>query len=218
MAFSCNKLAFQSCCCYSLRTGCIIIGIIYLLIDITSILFCSYGYISADNNDSMVMVMFMVMIIIDFISNTLLISGAVMQKRVYLLPWIIINAVLNTSLWIATAMGGVVSISIIITWNVRDKSDRHKLAGAMMLAPSVVAFTFGFLIIAVIHLLLLLVVFNHFRALREEVQRKQYHTIAYSNGVVNAPPHGLVPDSTAPIAPATAFHPDKVVFRNEKPV
>lgn len=169
------------------------------------------GYSSADINGTIVL------IITDAISNGLLVIGAAMKRRICLLPWMIINVVVNILLWVAASLLIIASIIIIaVVMCVKHKG--HDISGVMMLWPSMVGMGLVLLILAFVHWLILKVVIDHYRELRDKELPTQYHTIVYPNGFVNVPSHAFVPAASAPFAPATAYEADVVFSKNEKPI
>lgn len=82
-------MAFQTFLYYfSLRSGCIIIGLFGLFINIE----CAYSFAPNDIIESI--------IFIDFVANVLLIGGAAMHKRFCVLISIAINIMFNVIFWL----------------------------------------------------------------------------------------------------------------------
>lgn len=137
------------------------------------------------------------LITINIISSVLLSIGAAMQKRVLLLPWLILNSALNIFYAIVTIAIFVLSIIIMIIISiVKEEFRGYQISDVMFWAPLVAGLSLLIMMIAFVHWLLLKVVNDHLRELREEVQGGQYHTIVYPNGVVNVFKQQFVPAST----------------------
>lgn len=84
-------MAFQSCCWrFPLRTGCIVINVL----DIALGLFLGLFTNMTETGWAIIMT----------ISNGLSIAGVIMEKRFCLLPWMILNILINIMLWIITTM------------------------------------------------------------------------------------------------------------------
>lgn len=180
-------MVFQSCCWrFSLRTGCITIGVLGILIN--AILYSTINVPGIDWK----------FFVVDTISWGLLIAGAVMEKRFLLLPSIVINILNNIALWMFILLGVYVQLLIckLISSESGESDDIDGkwawllLALAMRLNSSepnesntiqrdvdeklkywLVALVFVPLLIAIIHMLLIKVIIDHFEELLIKTQR-----------------------------------------------
>lgn len=178
-------MAFQSCCfCFSLRNGCIIIGVLGIFCDITVVMGMSYT-----------------VGIIDLILNVLLITGAAMQKRLCLLPSIIVNVLVEFVLWILVLVSFFASF--VILDSISEAKDADEAAILNFLASFGTAITYIFLLYAVVHFLLLKVICDHFGELREKEQRRPFLPHAS---------HSFVPHSVDPTTSTVALVSSDRVF------
>lgn len=202
-------MAYLSCCGYfSLRTVCIITGITTLLIDITSIPFYLY-FLREFGRSTGEIDFFIVVIIINIISNVIMIIGSAIQRRSLLLPWLILNSALDLFYGTLTIVTIVISIiEVVINSIVKDEFYGHQISGVKFWAPFLLGLSLLIMMVAFIHWLFHKVVTDHLLELRKGVQCRQYDTIVNPNGIVNVFKHGFVPDSSA----------FKTFFVNEKPV
>lgn len=102
-----QKMAFQSFLyCFSLRSGCIIIGLLGLFINIA----CAQSFAPNDIIESIIFT--------DFLANVLLIGGAAMHKRFCVLTSIAINIMFNVLfwmfVWLVIRRSDSVSIGIVL--------------------------------------------------------------------------------------------------------
>lgn len=169
------------CCCLSLRTGCIIIGVVELL-----------GYLSiiASHSTSASKILGT---IIGVVASVLLVYGAYKKNRFCLWPWIVINIISIIVLVVGLLMCAFASTIIVDIYNeavaqgqiqpTQDDEDTFKAAGMAF----VVIIAVIILILIVILVLITLVAYSYVCELREEQERQ--------NNDGNAPPkaYNLVP-------------------------
>lgn len=191
-------MAFQSCCfCFSLRTGCIIIGVLGIFCDIT-----------------LVMEMSSTAGIIDLILNVLLIIGAAMEKRLCLLPSMIVNILAGFVLWILVLLSFFASFVILDL--ISEARDANEAAFLNLLTSFGAAIGYIFLLYAVVHFLLLKVIFDHFGELREEEQHRLYQPNITPNVFVSVSSHSFVPHSVAPTTSSIALISDQALCANDE--
>lgn len=161
------------CCCFSLRTGCMIIGVLGVLVSLALIgteIPCP-------------------LIIVDFVSNALLILGAALEKRFCLLPSMILGIITNILLWVMALIALFASATLAYfvdkyIGGVSRGTPRGLIPELDEIgtdADSVQSFANGllfvfvaiFVLAAIIHALILRVIFGHFSELREERLRGQ---------------------------------------------
>lgn len=133
---------YQSCCgCCSLRTGCIILG----SVDI------AFGLLRLLSGQSILNLIIVLM-------DVMLIIGAVKKNRIYLVPWMIYQILLNILIWIGAILFLFNPSSIF-----EEKVDEYDpLLTAVILA-----------LIAVAQAFIIKVVVDHFRELGEGGQPGQ---------------------------------------------
>lgn len=144
------------CCCFSLRTGCIIIGVLSILLDLMSMSAMRVHWSA---------------LLVDMTSNILLVVGAVMQVRGLLLPAMILGTMTNVLLWIAAVLT-LFGSTVILSLFAGDNSDGFEAAASALLTILTITFVFG----AIVHLLVLRNIFQHFSELAEEQQRGLFQT------------------------------------------
>lgn len=143
-------MAFQTCCWrFSLRTGCMIIGALGLGFDVL-LLVLSFHWI---------------FILISVISNGLLIAAVKMGKYFDMLPWIALNILQNVVLWfleIVFLASEKVFCKIIVRMGVPERSFGGFTSSLIFII---------FATIAIIQIILIKVVYDHFVELRAEKHR-----------------------------------------------
>lgn len=195
-------MAFQSCCfCFTLSTGCIIIGALGLLFDITLVRLIGWKWC-----------------VIDAAMNALMITGAAMQKHLCLLPWMVFNTLVIFVEWIcilgalffrsllssllSAASGEAAKIPENANENVSGQIDALKDLTTTILVFIVILLA----LFAGIHSLLVKVVFDHFNELREKERRGQFQPSVLPNAFMNM--SSIVSQPIAASAPATVYKPD----------
>lgn len=169
------------CCCLSLRTGCIVIGVLEILGQLSNI----------SSTQTSISVVFGT--IIGLIAAALLIYGAVKRDRLYMWPWIVVTILSIIFLIILVFLCALAPSLIMDVMNSRQakgeihltKEETHDLETAT--TAFVVIMAVVFLIVIAILILLTLVVYSYICELREEGQRQQHDS--------NVPPkaYNLVP-------------------------
>lgn len=127
------------CCCLSLRTGCIIIGVLAILVDIFAIRIFHWGAI------------------ISLIADVSLITGAFMRIRDCLLPSMILGIVTNVVLWI-TAILTLFIPTMVLAFSYPDGRNNEIEALFAVIAIGIVLF-------AIVHMLIIRKIFQHFHEL-----------------------------------------------------
>lgn len=185
------------CCCFSLRTGCIIIGVLGIFLD--SIFIACHGYFA----------------IFNILSNGLLIVGAAMEMRLCLLPSMIINVLINIFLWILVLASFFATALLNKLFSAWEANESSYASYDNTLRQDVLTWIIVFILAAaVIHVHILRVIFSHFDELREQVNQPN---ISYNQfPMVLAPntldSHPLYPSNlyvpTAPLITITDPAPD----------
>lgn len=161
------------CFCFSLRAGCIIIGGLCILVDISggiTIKLANYPYQG------------LIPFIINFISNVLLVIGEVTGKRDYLLPWMILGGLQNAVLWILAIV-----LLFRSTAAMTFASPQNEGAGFHY----VIVFAILLALIATVHLLIIRNVFQHYNELGDENQNGNFQPSATTSI--------LMPDAAPPV-------------------
>lgn len=173
---------FKSCCCcFSLRTGCILIGVLEILFTLSS----------ATSLKAQTSIIFSTLI--GIITSALLIYGAIKKNRFCLWPWIVANILAIITFIIGLILCVFASRHIVeILEAIRsegkidltdEEAEEMKTAGTVLVVIVAVAL----IICITILTLLTLVVYSYILELREEEERQHNDT--------NAPPkaYNLVP-------------------------
>lgn len=172
---------FKSCCgCMTLRTGCIVIGVLEILAQIWNI------SVQRQVSGSLIGGT-----LIAFIASALLIYGAAKRNRFLLWPWIVVNIITLIILVIGLLLCVFASALIVDVFKaaeVEGKMTDEEMAQAQIgLTTLVVLIAVSILISIAILIPLTLVAYSYVCELREEEERQNNNT--------NAPPkaYNLVP-------------------------
>lgn len=169
------------CCCLSLRTGCIIMGVLEIL---------SYLSVVAAKNSSPASIFLM---LVGLIASALLIYGAIKRNRFCLWPWIVVNIIAIIVFIIGVLLCAFASAIIVDIFQDAQaqgaiqisEKETEEAKAAITVFVVIVAVTF--LISIGIVTLFTLVAYSYVCELREEEERQHNDT--------NAPPkaYNLVP-------------------------
>lgn len=168
------------CCCISLRTGCIIIGVLEILAQIWNISVQKQVTGSVIGGT-----------LIAFVVSALLIYGAAKRNRVFLWPWIVVSIITLIILVIGLLLCVFASALIVDVFKAAESegklSDEEMEQAQIGLTTLVVLIAVSILIAIAILIPLTLVVYSYVCELREEEVRQNNNT--------NAPPkaYNLVP-------------------------
>lgn len=140
-----------------------IIGVVGILCELLTIgiLTSNHGSLEDPNVKSFIAWGTIVNLIYIITDALLVIIGAALKRRFYLMPWIIAHIILNTLQWLAVLLS---LITLVLTLNLKDGRVTDLLLTLLF-----------FLVIgAVVSTFFIMTVVDHFMELREEEQRGQF--------------------------------------------
>lgn len=145
---------FTTCCCFSLRTGCIIIGALDFVLTLMGI-----------SSQSMVA------IIIGMVAAALLVYGAGKRKRFFLLPWIVLHVILIIILIVVVFL--CIFASAILFDIIQVEGGKQDAEMDKQIATTILVFAVVILLIFIVILIFLtLVVGSYYCELRKESERQ----------------------------------------------
>lgn len=106
--------------------------------------------------------------LVDLASNILLVTGAVMQVRGFLLPAMVFGVMANVALWMFAAIT-LFGSTIVLTLLAGNEVEHAATALCVI-------FTIGFVLAAIVHLLIIRNIFQLYSELAEEQQRGLFQT------------------------------------------
>lgn len=176
---------YQSCCgCCPLSTGCLILGGLGILYNLINLSGAWHDYkwlcIIAINIDG------------------LLIAGVLQKNRFYMVPWMVYSILVNILLWVIAIVTLFFSSLISVAYEyatgdtISSISQKNEIA---IIESLIYVFLFFFVLAAVIHALIIKVVFDHYEELRMEEQPNVQENVL--------PPHSSVTRSFSPTTTET---------------